>query len=343
MKFISKKCLFSSTVLVLILAMVIAVSGCASDGSQQQEAEGKPTLILADASWDSLQFHNSIVQLIVENGYGYKTDSMVGSTPITTDGLIKGDIDIYMEVWVDNVVDLYKPAIENGDVIELATNFDDNVQGLYVPTYMIEGDPERGIEPIAPDLKTVQDLEKYWELFKDPEDHSKGRIYGAIPGWAVDEILSEKIKSYGLDEYYNYMSPGSDTALAASMVKAYEAGEPWLGYYWEPTWIMGKLDMTLLEDVEYSEELWNDGYKCEFPTVPVVVAVHKDVPEKAPDVVEFLKHYETSSALTNEALAYMQKNDVGPEEAAKWFMKEHEDLWTEWVPEEVAAKVKEAL
>ena len=52
---------------------------------------------------------------------------------------------------------------------------------------------------------------------------------------------------------------------------------------------MGLLDMTLLEDEPYSEELWNDGYRCEFPTVPVTVAVNKNMQEKAPEVVEFLK------------------------------------------------------
>ena len=90
------------------------------------------------------------------------------------------------------------------------------------------------------------------------------------------------------------------------MAKAYENGEPWVGYYWEPTWVMGLYDMTLLEDEKYNDELWENGYRCEFPPVPVTVAVNKDVLNDAPDVVEFLKNYQTSSALTSEALAYMQ-------------------------------------
>jgi glycine betaine/proline transport system substrate-binding protein len=65
--------------------------------------------------------------------------------------------------------------------------------------------------------------------------------------------------------------------------------------------------------------------------------------EKAPEVVEFLKNYETSSALTNEALAYMQLNEVDADETAKWFLSEYEEIWTKWVPEEVASKVKGAL
>ena len=54
-----------------------------------------------------------------------------------------------------------KKQLDKGTIIKLSTNFDDNSQGLYVPTYVIEGDKERGIEAVAPDLKTVEDLAKY--------------------------------------------------------------------------------------------------------------------------------------------------------------------------------------
>jgi glycine betaine/proline transport system substrate-binding protein len=322
------------------------VTGCGNQGGEQagendQNAE-KQTLVFADAGWDSIRFHNDVAGFIIENGYGYPTDVLPGSTPNTFLGLREGDIDIYTEVWTQNI-NTYDEAIESGDVIELSTNFDDNAQGLYVPTFVIEGDPARGIEPMAPDLKTVKDLPQYWELFKDPEDPGQGRILGAIPGWAADEILFTKFQSYGLDETYNYFRPGSDTALAAGIAKACDEGKPCVGYYWEPTWITGKYDLTLLEDEEYSDEKWNDGRSCEFPSVNVTVCVSKGMPEKAPEVVEFLKHYQTSSQLTSEALAYMQDNEADTKETAKWFLKEREELWTSWVPEEIAQKVKAAL
>src|SRR5690606_32741229 len=226
----------------------------------QGEAE-KQTLVFADAGWDSIQFHNYVAKIIIENGYGYPTEIIEGSTPITFDALRKGTIDIYMEAWTSNIKELYEPAVASGDGIELSVDCADNVQGLCVPTYLIKGHPERAIEPLAPDLHSIHDLPKYWELFKDPEEPTKGRIFGAIPGWEVDTILAEKVRNYGLDKYYNYYNPGSDAALATSMLRAYENGEPWIGYYWEPTWIMGLLDMTLLADEPYSDELWNNGYR----------------------------------------------------------------------------------
>ena len=39
--------------------------------------------------------------------------------------------------------------------------------------------------------------------------------------------------------------PGSAAGLDGSIAKAYENKEPWLGYYWAPTAILGKYPMGL--------------------------------------------------------------------------------------------------
>ena len=57
----------------------------------------------------------------------------------------------------------------------------------------------------------------------------------------------------------------------------------------------------------------------------------------------FLQKYETSSALTSEALAHMQETGDSYEETAKWFLSEHSGLILEWLPKEEAQKVMGAL
>ncbi|MUK88797.1 ABC transporter substrate-binding protein [Ornithinibacillus sp. L9] len=320
---------------VLLLTILAA---CGSD------TEGEiDTIVLGDAGWDSIRVHNSIAQTIMEEGFGYDTEVTSGSTAATVQGHRDGDINVYMEIWTDNIKEVYEEATEAGDFETVSVNFDDNNQGLYVPTYVIEGDPERGIEPMAPELRTVEDLKKYPEVFEDPEDPGRGRIINAPSGWAVAETIDEKFEVYGLDETMNNFMPGSDSAAVADLVDAYEAGRAWVGYYWSPTLVTAKYDLTLLEEPEYDEEIWNETRGTEFPPNDVVVTVHKDFPEQAPDVYEFLQNYETSSELTEEALVYMDENDAEPEEAAKWWMEEHEDIWTSWVSEDIAEKVKDAL
>jgi glycine betaine/proline transport system substrate-binding protein len=208
---------------------------------------------------------------------------------------------------------------------------------------MIKGDADRGIEPAAPDLKSVFDMPKYWELFKDPEDPSKGRFYSCIPGWSCKIINDKKFDAYDLRKYYNIMEPGSGPALAASMEAAYKRGKPWIGYYWAPTWVLGKLDMTQLEEPAYDKAIFESTAACAYPAVKCDIIVHKKLPEWAPDVVEFLKNYETTLEINNKFLAYMQDSKSKPQGAALWFLKNYESLWTQWVPADVAAKVKAAM
>ncbi|RPF50116.1 ABC transporter substrate-binding protein [Aquisalibacillus elongatus] len=325
-------------IISLSLSVLVFLAAC-SGGSDDSLEE----IVLADAGWDSIKVHNSIMQNIMEYGYDYETDVLSGSTPNTVQGLRDGDVNVYSEIWTDNIREVYEEAIENEEIVKASVNFDDNVQGLYVPTYVIEGDEERGIEPIAPDLETVEDLANYPDVFEDPEDNSKGRIVNGPSGWAVNETIQQKVEFYGLDEQFNVLSPGSDSAVVSSLTSAYESGEPWVGYYWSPTWVTASYDLTLLEEPEYDEEVWIESKGTEFPPNDVVVGVHGDFPEQAPEVYEFLQNYETSTKLTEEALTYMLENDTEADEAAVWWMNEHEDLWTEWVPEDVAEKVKEGI
>lgn len=330
--------------IAVIICLGLAGTGCGSGDKNADET--KPKIMLADYSWDSVQVHNRIAGFIIEKGYGYPVGYTFGDTMILLQGLERGDIDISMETWVDNIQETYNKMIASGKVKDLGDNFADARQGWYVPAYLVKGDPERGIEPLAPDLKSVSDLPKYWELFKDPEVPTKGRFYNSPAGWVVTSINEKKIAAYGLDKYYNVFSSGSDTALATSIASAYEKGKPWLGYYWEPTWIMGKYDMIKLEEPAYDEEVWEKDYACAFPPGKVTITINSRLEEKAPEVVEFLKNYETTLEQNNTILAYMQDNGGGKEGAEKavvWFMKNYPELWKSWVPEDVALKVEKAL
>lgn len=325
-------------VILPVLMVILFVAGCSGDS---QTPKKEVTLRFADAGWDSIKFHNAVAMFILQNGMGYKTEEVSGTTPLTYQALKKGDIDIYMETWSDNLV-TYKEDVANGSVLELSMNFDDNAQGLYVPRYVIQGDPTRNIQAKAPDLKTVEDLKKYKAVFADPESPGKGRIYGAIPGWEVDKILYNKYVNNGFEKDFTYFRPGSDAALAAVFTRAYEKGEAVVGYYWSPTWLTGKYDLVRLQDTPYDKATFKDG-KGDFPAVPVTVAATKAIAQKAPEAVDFLKKYKTSSLITAKALAHMSETKASYADTAKWFLQTNEALWTKWVTTQQAEKVKAAL
>jgi glycine betaine/proline transport system substrate-binding protein len=299
------------------------------------QALAKETLVLSDLSWESAQVHNRIAAFIIEHGYGYGIDYIPVDTISGFAGLVRGDIDITMEIWTDNQEPAWSEAVASGKVIDLGDNFPDSWQGWLVPTYMIKGDPARGIKATAPDLKSVTDLPKYAKLFKDVEDPSKGRF--------CEKINEKKFAAYGLNDTYNLFLPGSGAALVASLAGAYKKGEPWFGYYWAPTWVLGSYDMTPLEEPAYDKAIFGSTAKCAYPSVKVKIAVNPGMLKKAPEVVEFLKKYETTQAMANKFLAYMEEKEADTDATAEWFLKENEGLWTGWISSDVAAKVKKAL
>ncbi len=337
----NKKKNMRATRLVLVATLLLAVF--LTLGCDAEESGDMQTIVLADITWDSARLNNAIVEKIVENGYdGYEVELIPGSTVNTLEALKAGDIDVIMELWTSNFPD-YDVWVAEGELVQAGILLEDNNEGLWVPTYVIEGDAERGIEPMAPDLKTVKDLAKYSELFSDPEDPDKGVIINGPPSWTVPPTVEAKIVTYGLDEFYNVRSAGTDTALAASLSGAYEKGEPWVGYYWTPTWISGKYDITLLADEPYSDELWEDGYRCEFPHTVVTIVENPEFATNHPAIHEFLSLYDLNSQVCAELLSYMRVNEAEIDEAADYFLREYQDVWSEWVPEEVVQKTLDAL
>lgn len=319
----------------LSLALLILISATAV-------AEGqKTTVIFGDAGWDSIKFHNAVAGFIGKAAYNIEPKVISGSSSIIEASLVRGDVDVNMELWTDNVPS-YPQDKATGRLVELSTNFDDNKQGLYVPRYLVEGDKSRSIKALAPDLKTVKDLARYAHLFTDPENPTKGRLYGAVPGWAVDETLYRKYEAYGLNKNYVYFRSGSEAALNSAFLAAYTKGEPIVGYNYEPTWITGKLDLVLLKDEPYNEIGFSRGL-TEARSVPVLVVANKQLIEKAPEFTTFLKNYRTSSALTAEALAYIADTKCSYDEAAHWFLTKHPELLVQWLPENKLSLVQEAL
>jgi glycine betaine/proline transport system substrate-binding protein len=333
-----KKHVWRAAALVAVSVALLATSliGCSPAATQK-------TVVFGDLSWDSAQVNNRIAAFIATNGYGYDVEYIPGDTITILQGLRNGDVDVNMEIWVENQQEAYDEAVSSGDVLDLGNNFGDNWQGWLVPRYMVEGDAARGIDASAPDLKSVSDLPKYWELFKDPENPDKGLFVNSIPGWECTEINSEKLATYGLDQYYTDFVAGSDAALSGSMAAAYEKGESWLGYYWAPTWVLGKLDMYPLQEPAYNDDIWNSTRGCAYPSNNVNVAVNAAFAEKNPDLVAFLDNFTTKTEQHNVVLAYMQDNSASTDDAAKFFLREYEDVWTKWVPADVATAVKAAL
>lgn len=317
----------------------------------QASCEVDRKIVFAGLDWDSNTFHVEVVRYILEKGYECDTDMIPGSSLPMIAALARGDVDIMMEVWLDNIRDAWAQFEKDDKVTLLGVNFPDSIQGFYVPRYVIEGDAKRGIKPIAPDLKHVRDLPRFASLFKDPENPSKGRFHNCILGWTCETVNTKKLQAYGLNRTYANFRPGSAAVMDAAISSAFERGEPILTYYWGPTWILGKYDMILLEEPPYDEKIWNRFLKERSPkqatayrVSEVLIGAHKSFTTQASQTVAFLKNYRTTSQIVSEALAYTRSNEGATmKDAAIHFLKTRAQIWKTWVPLEIFEKVQAHL
>jgi len=310
---------------------------------------------LGDFNWDSANIHTAISAFIIENGFGCDIEVTKGNTTPIMEAFFDDQIDVITELWEDNLVELLKPHFTDGSIIHMGTNTPVSEQAFWVDRVTAE----------VHGLKSVEDMKKpgVWELFKDPENPSKGRMIGCISGWSCYTINYVKLKEYGLDELYTNFDPGSEEVLDEAIEDGFAKGKPVFSYYWTPTSLMGKaeIDMVRLEEPAYSADCWQamsvvvedikangfEAYKpscaCEYKDMALTKAVRSDWAIENPGVAIFIRLYALPTEKVNEMLAYYVDESGGDMEATARHFLFSDSIWESWVPVDVAAKVKSAL
>lgn len=153
--------------------------------------------------------------------------------------------------------------------------------GWYVPSYVIYGDAERGIDVVAPDLQTVGDLNNYAPAFATSDTGDKGRLLAFTPAW--DTRPDERLEAFGVD--FQAVFAGSEGAALAQVDAAFQQGEPVLAYLWEPHSAHAKYDLVQVEMPAWSADCYPNGtnYNCGFPTDTVAKLAWPGLKDELPE------------------------------------------------------------
>lgn len=330
--------------LAMATAFFMQTAPVLADGSARSCEIDRP-LVLADLPWASNAFHLALASRILESGYGCQTDTRKGATlPLFAD-MAAGRIDITMEVWKDNFPKQWQRAVKAGKVVEAGVNFPDASQGWYVPAWLVRGDGA-----LAPDLKSVSDLQRHKDLFSDPEHRDRGRFYNCSQGWACEAVNTRKLHAYGLRDSFTNFRSANGAALADAIGENYHRKRPFVAYYWSPTWVLGTYDMVALTEPAHDPAIWQammgstrPDAATAYPQTIVTIGVHAELAVAAPDLMAFLSNYRTSSALLSDILARQRLYGESATEAADGFLRRSPDIWIDWVPDDVAARVQRAI
>ncbi len=330
----------------LFATAAIATLGMGFSGPVMAQECGDVTM--AEFNWASGSLVANVDKLILEEGYGCNVELIVGGTSAifaSMDG--KGEPMIAGEQWVNGVRELVDAALDAGRLYAVNRGPITGLgEGWWIPPYTAEANPE---------LQTVLDVIERPDLFPWSEDPSKGAFVGCPAGWGCQQVNISLFEAFDMEEKgWVLVDPGSAAGLDGSIAKANERGENWFGYYWSPTSIIGKYN---LQNVPFGVEFagtdyWNNCITqpdCEHdrPTAwtqsEVFTLVTEDFYNNGGEINDYLAARIYPGPVMNSMLVYMDDQQAEGEDAAIEFLIRYEDIWTQWVSPEVAAKVKAAL
>ena len=122
--------------IAMMIGALVAIAACG-------QSEEKEAIIFSDLNWTSAQFQNRVAQYIVEEGYGYPTEVVFGSTVPLFQGLRRGDTHVTMEIWLPNQDEVWRDASVAGEVVPIGESLGRDWQSAFaIPAYLQEQYPE---------------------------------------------------------------------------------------------------------------------------------------------------------------------------------------------------------
>ncbi|MGR3514340.1 MAG: ABC transporter substrate-binding protein [Paracoccaceae bacterium] len=288
---------------------------------------------ITEMDWASAAVVTSVSKFLMQEGYGCQVTTFPSSTnPAITSVSETGKPDILTELWV-NTAPGYPELRDAGRINPLAAVLSDGGQeGWWIPAYLAEAHPE---------------LTKLEGLLANP-DLAGGRFHNCPDGWACRIVNDNIAKASGMAaagfEVFNH---GSGETLATSIAAAYENQEPWVGYYWAPTAILGQYPMVQVDLGPFDAEKHscNTDANCaspaisSYPTADVLTVVTTTFADREPEVAELMSNVSFTNAQMGEILAWQNENNASAEEAAVYFITTYSEVWSGWLNDAAKSKL----
>lgn len=292
---------------------------------------------ITEMDWASAAIVTNVAKFLMEQGYGCDVRAIPSATTTAMVSVAEtGTPDIVTEVWTNGNPG-YDELSAAGTIVTLSDVLSDGgVQGFYLPTFLIEAHPE---------LATIEGVMANPDLVGN-------RLHSCPDGWACQNTATAYASAAGFEDAgIEVFQHGSGETLATSMASAVENGEPWFGYYWAPTSILGKYDMTQVDLGPFDQDVFacNSDPDCEevgltsYPVVPVKTVVTTTFQEEQPDLTELLNNMRFTNAQMGEVLAWQEDNSASVEEASVYFLTTYSDVWQEWVNDDARDKLSALL
>ena len=308
--------------LAFILAVVgltaIAVVATATGASAGRAA--KPTIVLANNSWEGSTANNVVAQYVIEKDLGYNVNLLTIDEIPAWPAMVQGKVSAVMEVWGHSP--LYSQYVTgNHKVIDAGLEGPGGNIGWYVPTYLMQQHPE---------LKTWKGVQKDWKLFVTPQSSPQGQFLDGSASYVTnDQALITNLKLN-----VKVVFAGTEAAQLTEIESDYKAKKPVLFYWYTPQFqnaIYKFSQVALPPWTTTCAKLKPAQINCAYPPYPLYKVMSGSLPTQAPDVANFIKRFNWTADDQNSVAYDLAVKHMSNTAAAAAFVNSHQALVKSWL------------
>ncbi|MCV9999247.1 ABC transporter substrate-binding protein [Pararhizobium sp. YC-54] len=292
---------------------------------------------ITEMNWASGSIVTGISKFLMEQGYGCKVTVVPSATATAVTSVAEtGQPDIVTELWL-NGAPSYPDLVKAGKVKTLANVLSDGgIDAWWVPKYLVDEHPE---------------LAKIDGILAHP-DWVGGKFHNCPEGWGCKITNGHLAEAFDLKGHgITVFDHGSGETLAAAIAAAYESKQPWFGYYWGPTSVLGKYDMVKVDIGPYvadvhacnAAESCSNAGKSAYPPAEVVTATTTEFEKREPEIADLMSKVSFTNAQMSETLAWQEEKKASAEEAAVHFLTTYKDVWAGWLSPDAKQKLSAVL
>ncbi len=311
----------NAKILAAVAAGALAIGVAAGPAGAGNIPESSDPIKMPINEWTGQHVSTHIAGEILKS-MGYNVEYVTAGALPQFAGIAQGNLHVQLEVWTNNVGDIYPKAVESGEIVVLGDLGLHPQEGWIYPPYMEEKCPG------LPDYRALYDCA---QAFAAADTFPKGRLvtYPADWGTRSKDVVA------AIDLPFAPVPGGSEGAMVAELKSAYAAQEPAIMMFWQPHAIFADLDFNWVSwnpsDGECVEESQAKDTACGFQQATVDKVVWKGFKDKWPAAHKFLERYQLTNDIHNRAMLEIDSKGRALEEVVAEWIANNKSVWQPWV------------
>lgn len=310
-----------------VAALALAAGLSTTPAQAQSVPESQDPIVLSKLDWTG-QFVTTEVAAEILRRMGYNVEILQTTQVPMVEAMKEGQITASLENWYQALGPVYEEATAAGELIELGSTGLVGSEGWYYPAY---------VEEKCAGLPAVSALEECADIFATPETAPQGRVLDYPAEWNPD--AQQWIDAIGLD--LKAIPSGGEGSTAAELRSAKLRQEPILLQWWEPTWVATEFDLKQVTLGEQKEEICakaeeagietRKSFDCQGGSIKIGKLAWPGIEEKWPAARRFLENFQMTNEWQGPMAMAVETEDRKPEEVAKEWVDQNEEIWKPWV------------